>query len=592
MSDTIPHAPSVLSPKRELMEKTPDDPNSLPRVVSWVLALLSGVLAALAFEPFSLRILMPLAPLGCFIAIRYAPAPWGAFWRASLFGIIFYLTSLFWLTEIHPFMPSPELSYLGILLITAYLALYLGVIGYLINRFFAWLTPGLQYLMFACLWVLMEWFRSKGMLACPLSHLCQAWSGWPMMIQLASIFGQFGVTMLILLIGGLVYGWGRLMIRIVARRSAKVPAGLRAQIIRREFLRLTGATILLILVIAWSAYSFHHWQGLARSLGETNGEAPVRSALVQPNIPQRTKHASYRDPSLDYRRRLFEETTQLQEKMLQEIKPGVWDLVVLPEFTFLHPDFYSDADFHERIASSVRKVQAPVVFGANYIEHTEDSRKYYNAAYLFDQLGNLSDQFYLKIRLVPFGETASIFKNIPKIYKFFKLPALLAGTELMLYPCGEYRYGPLICFDAIFSDPPLSMARMGADFFVLLSNDAWYGKSSGASYLNYITALRAVETRRYVLRCANTGISSVHDPSGEMIASLGVDVPGILETSIWPGYARETKTLFMVWQNHWMWGLGLVLLLGRLADRRVRHRFLTTPPEEKSDEETALEGEL
>jgi apolipoprotein N-acyltransferase len=93
-----------------------------------------GVAGALAFEPLGWRWLIPLAPLGCFLAIRWAPSARGAFLRALVFGWIFYFGTLHWLLTIRVYAPVPILGILGVALLGVYLGLYLAIIGFVLRR--------------------------------------------------------------------------------------------------------------------------------------------------------------------------------------------------------------------------------------------------------------------------------------------------------------------------------------------------------------------------------------------------------------------------------------------------------------------------
>jgi apolipoprotein N-acyltransferase len=104
-----------------------------------------------------------------------------------------------------------------------------------------------------------------------------------------------------------------------------------------------------------------------------------------------------------------------------------------------------------------------------------------------------------------------------------------------------------------------ALVERGANFLVVITNDAWYGLSAGATNHHNVSLLRAVENRRYVLRDANTGISSIIAPSGRITATLGLDQRGFVEGEIHPLVSQE-NTVFTIWGNAWLALPGLILL--------------------------------
>ena len=129
------------------------------------------------------------------------------------------------------------------------------------------------------------------------------------------------------------------------------------------------------------------------------------------------------------------------------------------------------------------------------------------------------------------------------------------------------RFGALICFESTFSSMARRFAASGADFLVVITNDAWYGLSAGAAAHHNLSLLRAVETRRYVLRCANTGISSIIAPTGRILATLGLGQSGILRATITPK-TDYCATLFTRFGNAWLVLPALLLALAAWRKRK------------------------
>jgi apolipoprotein N-acyltransferase len=127
---------------------------------------------------------------------------------------------------------------------------------------------------------------------------------------------------------------------------------------------------------------------------------------------------------------------------------------------------------------------------------------------------------YDKVHLVPFGE-------------YVPLKHLLSFVGKMVAQVGDFSVGERgrtlawgddnpaigvqICFEIIFPGLSRSLVKNGAGVLVNLTNDAWFGKSSAAYQHLSMAVFRAVENRRSLVRCANTGISAFVDPAGRIL---------------------------------------------------------------------------
>jgi apolipoprotein N-acyltransferase len=82
----------------------------------------------------------------------------------------------------------------------------------------------------------------------------------------------------------------------------------------------------------------------------------------------------------------------------------------------------------------------------------------------------------------------------------------------------RHKIGVLICYEGIFPDAGRTYKKMGADLLVNITNDAWFGNTSAPYQHLSMTVFRAIETRLYIVRSANTGISAVIDPTGRIVS--------------------------------------------------------------------------
>jgi apolipoprotein N-acyltransferase len=163
------------------------------------------------------------------------------------------------------------------------------------------------------------------------------------------------------------------------------------------------------------------------------------------------------------------------------------------------------------------------------------------------------------MHLVPWGEYVP-FKE------FFSFAGHLThnvgdmthGYRRDLFSTGGHKFGVFICYESIFGDEIRLFAKEGADVFVNISDDGWYGDTSAPwQHLN-MARMRAIENRRWLLRDTNTGVTTVIDPYGRLTASA----PRHVFTSLGARYGyREDKTFYTLYGNVFAWLCGIITLL-------------------------------
>jgi apolipoprotein N-acyltransferase len=149
----------------------------------------------------------------------------------------------------------------------------------------------------------------------------------------------------------------------------------------------------------------------------------------------------------------------------------------------------------------------------------------YNGATLFKPYEG-SGQVYHKINLVPFAERVPYAETLTFLIEAVRWSVGLGswgkGTEQIVFSLptrsrDTVLFSGMICYELIFPGYVRQLVANGAEFLVVLSNDSWWGNTSGARQLSATTVLRAVETRRWIVRCANGGISGIIDPTGRIV---------------------------------------------------------------------------
>jgi apolipoprotein N-acyltransferase len=201
----------------------------------------------------------------------------------------------------------------------------------------------------------------------------------------------------------------------------------------------------------------------------------------------------------------------------------------------------------------------------------------FNTAFLTDPQGKILGRYH-KIKLLLFGEYLPFSKYIPSLKKLSPATGdFIPGSELNLFEIKEkgVRIAPLICYEDIIPSFSRRFVDDGANLIVNLTNDAWFGRST-APYQHLILSIpRAVETRRYLIRSTNTGVSAVVDPVGRIVAETGIFEQATLEEEV--GIMNGEKTLYTRTGDIFSWGclvfwVGFALITNYLTTTTRRHK--------------------
>ncbi len=257
----------------------------------------------------------------------------------------------------------------------------------------------------------------------------------------------------------------------------------------------------------------------------------INVTVIQPNINPWHKWEERPD-------KLVDEYVSMIKDVMKENKKKI-DLIVLPEtaftFSILYP-FYDDK--YTIIQNLCDSINTPLLSGTNYVKVYDDSTKarpdskkfksnglYYddfNASILFEPFKDKSlIQRYAKIKLVIASERMPYQEKIPFLKNLITwgvgLSSYSTGIDTTIFLLNnKYKFNTAICYESIYSDFFSRFIDKGAEFSVIITNDGWWGKLFGTYQHNQFALLRAIENRRWIVRCANTGISDIIDPWGNM----------------------------------------------------------------------------
>jgi len=412
--------------------------------------------------------------------------PLRAFTLGLLTGTVYFAGTIYWTgTVIIAFGDvNPIVAMVGMILLSAYLALYLAVSSLVTSRLIA--RVGAAGLFIAPMaWVATEYLRGYFLTGFPWVPLGNSQVTVLPVAQMASVLGVYGLSALV------AYVNATLAYSLVTSGTQRVIA-------------VASAVAVLVVVGGWGV-----WRIAEGSL--TREGTPIRIGLIQGNIAQEDKW----NPA--QARRIF--TTYIA--MTRDAVRRGAEYIMWPEsstpFTFEDP--LADPQGDEMMRQLAREVRVPILFGSDQVIRRQpvETSELYNAAYQLDA-GGKTIAVYHKIKLVPFGEFFPFQRWIafaaPLVQRFVPFSA---GDGPVMLPVGSHRASTAICYEVVFPSLARAAVEQGSELLTTVTNDGWYGRSS-APYQHWeMASMRAIEQGRYLARAANTGVSGFVDPYGRVL---------------------------------------------------------------------------
>lgn len=332
-----------------------------------------------------------------------------------------------------------------------------------LNKKLDLLTP----LVFGAMFSLCEWAQSLFWFGFPWGQLALTQHAFLPFIQSLSLFGPYFITFLIVIINGYTAFF---------------------------FTTKKRLSLLLALLIFTLNTAF----GIVRLNVNPDTDKTLSVALVQPSLLSGEKWDSSRGGN----------PFTVHVQMSDEIDGA--DLIVWSE-TAVPSELTENAYRMGIINELIREKDCDLLTGAFYGN--------YNAALY---ISNSGVSTYFKQHLVPFGEYVPMRPFIVAVLPFMAdinmLSAdLSAGDDSTVFETKNGKIGALVCFDSIFTNLARNSVKNGAELITIITNDSWYKTSTALIHHNAQAVFRAIENNRYVVRCANSGISSFIDSHGRII---------------------------------------------------------------------------
>jgi apolipoprotein N-acyltransferase len=462
--------------------------------IAW--ALLSGILFTVSFPETGLSYAAWIAVVPLLAALN-GLSRFDAFRIGFWTGMVHYTTLLYWFVPfLKTYGPFPiYLSVAILLLLSAYLALYTAFFAMLL----VWLCTSIRsLLLFAPLiWVFLEYGRSVLFGGFPWELLGYSQYRQLHLIQIADILSVYGLSYIIVLANTTLF-IGALYLRS-KKWCGRIVSG------RRLLVATLATACVFVLVITYGFWRIH---GTDQRIA---GAPKKRIAVVQGNIDQTLKwNVAHQLKTID----TYLKLSASQQKTAPQLI--VWPETAMPFYLF------QQKALTEMVINGIRSTGTDYLISSPAVTQTEDGNRYFNRAFLVQADGTLQDT-YDKAHLVPFGEYVPFKKWLPFLGKMVaQVGDFSSGPVGDTLDWRQHQIGTLICYELIFPYLSRAAVRNGADMLINITNDAWYGKTS-APYQHFSMAVfRAVETRRTLIRSANTGISGFIDPVGRILSTTSI----------------------------------------------------------------------
>ena len=499
----------------------------------WWVPLITGFMFVFCLPPFNgqLHPALTLFPFASFVALIplfiFARNPLGkrAMFHSYLFGLAASMGQVYWIGFVAP-EGLWHLIILGLFLAAFYLALYY-LAGAMLYRLFSRINPVVGILAGTAGWVLLEYIRELGDISFPWMHMGYAVVPILPLAQIASVCGVYGVSFIVVLVNLLILNFLR--------------TSVRNQNTQRSFEAVAVAFLLLIVVGIWGMARLH--------TPAKPDQQQIKISCIQANEDQ----LHWTNNSLD---------TAFSDigAMVQTASYSKPDLIVLSESALLcflvrQPTFKAIV---ERWSTTTK---IPLIVGALDCQPATNSNyRYfvYNTAFYVD---TARQEFfpYNKIKLVPFSE-AMPFEGILPILSRVNLGEadFMRGIEHTVFSIGPtIKAAPLVCYEIIYPQFVRERVIRGANILINITNDGWFGKTSGAYQHAVISQMRCIENGISLARCANSGFTMFVDPYGRVISRTKLYTRAILTATVPVG----TLNTFYSRVGDWVVWVSLVLVI-------------------------------
>ncbi len=470
-------------------------------------ALLSAVLVFLSFPPIDLGPLAWFALIPLLYALGAARLPWQGGLTGLIYGTVFF--GLF-------FSYIARYGIFPLILLALFQGMFFGLFGWLM----VYLRPVKRLLLraagAAAAWTLIEYLRGHiGPLSLTFGDLAYSQHQILSVLQIASVLGAGAVTMTVVFANGLL---AEMLLQLRLHPYDSSTRQRRASLAKPVF----GGYAVVLAVILGGATVVQTATFVPPRVKDIKAARSCHPLVVQGNV------AVQQPPTEDDADQCRLVYTYGTGEFSRELKA---DLVVWPETAI--PVVLNRRPFYlEDVQQSARDARAHLLMGA--LEEGKDGRLY-NTAYLFNPEGEWVDS-YRKGDLVLFGEYVPNLGPLNALVKRYPVRSynISPGRERNVMEFADWRLGTIICWEATLAEPTRELCREGAQFLIFITSDSWAAGSFELGQHAVTAPVRAVESRRFVVRAATMGPSAVINPYGQPLMQAPAGVGGIVHHKIYP----------------------------------------------------------
>jgi apolipoprotein N-acyltransferase len=497
--------------KKKSAETVKAEPRALWKKAAELAAMpVSGAAIVLAFAPYNQFYLAWAALVPLLWTLRRANCA-GAALRGYLFGMG-YLAALFWWLVVVRW-PAP-LGYAAFVVVVPAIFIPWACL----TAFFMKKASGaIRVFAPACLWTLLEFAMSHGTFALPWWSLAYTQTSNLVTAQLASLGGIYLVSFMVVL--------ANMFILAIVNKSVAAD--------KRTW---AAAGVIASASIVYGIYGL--------TVSHTTAD-PVSIALIQANFEEQEEKENQ-----SIFTEMYSTHFEMTDEAVREKEP---DIVVWSESVTFIPWLAGERNL-ESVKNALSSLGITLVAG---VYDWKDDSENYNSVIAIDPEKGLIGK-YDKIQIVPFGEMFPYRKVVEKISPaagaWIKKQALsydtTPGKSLTVFDSRSGKFGAMVCFESVFPGLTRKLANEGAEFLFVLTNDAWFLDTAAIHQHASMSALRAIETRRYVAQASNTGVSAIYDPAGRLAETVRPLTKDILYGEIRP---NQAATFYMRFGDLFAW---------------------------------------
>ncbi len=506
--------------------------SSPTKLKTFLLCTLSGILLGLSFPPFRFWFFVYFG-LVILLLLILSSRKYRIFFRRSFYTLlVFNAITLYWVSGWESNDIFLKLGGVATVLVHPLFFMIPLLITYIVKRRFNYTTA---LVTFPVVWTAFEYWHNTGELAFPWLELGNTETYNTARIQYIEYTGIHGTTFLICIITCL------LLFATIQIYLRKWSFG--------SFKSISALIVMIILIILPVLISHYRFENVNPTLKNYEQNKLIKVSLIQSNVNPFIKWKGNPDSLIDtYINKIKTASAQKSDiNILHE---------TAPPYYFLEP---YNASNTKKFFNVVDSCKIPLLMGIPHLQYYSDaslapktSREIKSTGQRYDAFnsviliepdkGQQDLTIHKKVKLVPFSERTPYAEHLPFLKNLIKwgvgISSWQAGDSIVLFNLpasnthGNVKFASLICFESVFSEYVSEAVKNGAEFLVIVTNDGWFGNSSGPIQHQQYAILRAIENRKWIVRCAQTGISSLISPLGEVTQQTDLNTEAILTGNI------------------------------------------------------------